>query len=392
MKRYTLFIILLFFSSNTLFSQASENIQTPTAEIYQEALEAISVFQFEEALKHLSECYIRDQQNTHYINQIAYCHAQQGRYPDAKLYYQNTLKIDETNITALSSLGSLFQRERNYGKALPYFQELIRLDSTNSYYHKQIAYLYSKTGDMFTGIRSFLKAHQLNPRDIETINQLSDIYLKTDNLEYAEEMIQKGSNTDPNNIKILQNKARLHKRKSEHAGVIEAVNKTMMLGDTTDYYQMIVGVAYLYLDSLDQATFHLNELVKREKDTEHTHHYLGIAFQKMDSLERSIEHFETAIEKGISERIEVYYSDLGSIYETQKDYKSAIQHYEKAYEYSSSAEMLFFLARNHDLYYKDKKMAMRYYQKYWDSGDLKYRKYTEDRIGKLKEVIHFQGR
>ena len=112
----------------------------------------------------------------------------------------------------------------------------------------------------------------------------------------------------------------------------------------------------------------------------------------MDSLERSIEHFETAIEKGISEKVDIYYSDLGSIYEEQKDYKSAIQHYEKAYEYSSTAETLFFLARNHDLYYKDKKMAMRYYQKYWNSGDLKYRKYTEERMERLKEVIHFQGR
>ncbi|MEM6698021.1 MAG: hypothetical protein AAF599_06475, partial [Bacteroidota bacterium] len=74
------------------------------------------------------------------------------------------------------------------------------------------------------------------------------------------------------------------------------------------------------------------------------------------------------------------------------DYKAAIQHYEKAYEYSAAAETLFFLARNHDLYYKDKKMAMRYYQKYWNTGDLKYRKYTKERIERLKEVIHFQGR
>jgi len=392
MKFYILPIIFLIFNSTTLISQASENTQTPTIEIYQEALEAISVFQFEEALKLLSECYIRDQQNIHYINQIAYCHSQQGRYPDAKLYYQEALKIDSANITALSSLGNIFELERNYNKALSYFQELIRLDSTNSYYHKQAAYLYARTGDMFTGVSAFLKAHQLNPRDIEVIDQLSNIYLKTDNLEYAEEMIRKGLNTDPNNIKMLQNKARFHKKKSEHEGVVEAVNKTMMLGDTSDYYQMIVGVAYLYLDSLEQATFHLKELVRREKDTEHTHHYLGVAYHKMDSLERSIEHFELAIKKGISEKIDLYYADLGSIYEEQKDYKSAIQYYEKAYEHSTEAELLFFLARNHDFYYKDKKMAMRYYQKYYDSGDLKYRKYTEDRMERLKEVIHFQGR
>ncbi|MEL6945506.1 MAG: tetratricopeptide repeat protein, partial [Bacteroidota bacterium] len=336
-------IFLFFFASCLCFSslaQESQNTKRPTAEIYQEALKVIAAFQFEDALKLLSECYIRDQQNINYINQIAYCHAQQGRYPDAKLYYQAALKIDSTNITALSSIGNIFELERNYGKALTYFQILIQIDSTNSYYHKQTAYLYSRAGDMFTGIRAFLKAHQLNPRDIEVIDKLSNIYLKTDNLEYADEMIRKGLHTDPRNIKMLQHKARLHKKKGEHDGVIEAVTKTMELGDTTDYYQMIAGVAYLYLDSLDQAIFHLNELVKREKDSEHTHHYLGVAYHKIDSLERSIEHFEKAIEKGISEKIDVYYSDLGSIYEEQRDYKSAIQHYEKSYEYNASAETL----------------------------------------------------
>ncbi|MEM1327618.1 MAG: tetratricopeptide repeat protein [Bacteroidota bacterium] len=387
-----LILPLLLCISLTAFTQgvAVQNTQVPLETLYQKALTKISAYQFEDALKLLSQCYIRDQYNITFINQIAYCHAQQGRYPDAKLYYKETLKVDSVNVTAMSSLGRLYEQERNYKTSLPYYQQLVQLDSTNSYYHKRLAYNYSKLGDMFSGINAFLKAYEFNPRDIEVIEQLSDVYLRTQNYEFAKEMLQKGLYTDPNNIKLLYVKARLHKHDSEHEGVIETVTQAMSQGDTSNYYQMILGVAYLYLDSLNQSVFHLQELVNREKDTEHTHHYLGVAYHKMDSLERSAEHFELAIEKGISSKIDMYYADLGSIAEEQKKYKKAIAYYEKAYSYDPKDEYLFHLGHNYDLYYKDKKIALRYYQQYVDSVDQKYRKYATDRIERLKELIHFQ--
>lgn len=386
-------ILLLFISiANTTFAQSSlaNETQVPTETLYQEALTKIAAYQFEEALKLLSRCHIRNQKNITYINQIAYCHAQQGRYPDAKLYYKQTLKLDSVNVTAISSLGRLYEQERNYKTSLPYYQQLVALDSMNSYYHKRLAYNYSKLGDMFAGINAFLKAHQINPRDIEVVEQLSDVYLRTQNFEFAKEMLKKGLYIDPNNIKLLYIKARLHKYDSEHEGVVEAVTQAMSQGDTSSYYQMILGVAYLYLDSLDQTIFHLQDIVKREKDTEHTHHYLGVAYHKLNDLDRSVEHFEKAIEKGISSKIDIYYADLGSIAEEQKDYKAAIAHYEKAYSYDPKQEYLFHIGHNYDLYYKDKKTALRYYEKYLESGDTKYKTYTADRIEKLKELIHFR--
>ncbi len=387
-----LILPLLFCIYGTTFSQGTSvrEAQVPLETLYQQALTKISAYQFEEALKLLSRCYIRDQYNVIYINQIAYCHGQQGRYPDAKLYYKEALKLDSINVTAISSLGRLYEQERNYKTSLPYYQQLVQLDSLNSFYHKRLAYNYSKLGDMFSGVNAFLKAHEINPRDIEVIEQLSDVYLRTQNYEFAKEMLQKGLYTDPNNIKLLYIKARLHKIDSEHEGVIETVTQAMSQGDTSNYYQMILGVAYLYLDSLDQSVFHLQELVKREKDTEHTHHYLGVAYHKMDSLDRSVEHFEIAIEKGISSKIDMYYADLGSIAETRNEYKTAIAHYEKAYSYDAKSEYLFHIGHNYDLYYKDKKIALRYYQQYADSGDGKYKQYTLDRIEALKELMHFQ--
>ena len=62
----------------------------------------------------------------------------------------------------------------------------------------------------------FLKAHELNKADIEVIHQIGNIYLALEQLEFAERMITKGLYTDPNNIKLLQTKARIHHKKKEH--------------------------------------------------------------------------------------------------------------------------------------------------------------------------------
>ena len=164
----------------------------------------------------------------------------------------------------------------------------------------------------------------------------------------------------------------------------------MMQGDTSNYYQMMLGSAYLQIDSLDAAIFHLEEIVKRKKDTQYTHHYLGLAYRDKEELDKSIEHFKKAIELGISPKMSIYYADLAAVYYEEDRYKEAYNHYQKAHEFSGEAVFLFQTARNADLYYKDKNIALRYYQKYLNTSDKKFRQYTVDRIKQLKEIIHQQ--
>lgn len=357
---------------------------------FQQAQQLIAAYQFDKAQQLLSECYVKDPQNVDYLLRIAYCHSQLGRYPDAKMFYGEVLKVDSSNAVALSSLGGLYEQEYNYRKARDYFETLIAIDSTNSFYHKRNGYLALRLGDALGGLSAFLKAHQLNEADIETISQLASIYLAMEALDYAEQMLEKGRRIDPRNIKLLQAKARLHSKRKEHPAVVDAIENTMAQGDTSEYYQMMLGVAYLQIDSVERALFHLQDIVRRREDTEHTHHYLGLAYRTLGALDKAAEHFDKAVKKGISEKMGVYYSGLAGVYEEKGALKEAIRYYEEALRYEKQPETIFYLARNCDQYYKDKKIALRYYQQYLDSGDGKYREYTEQRIQQLREYLHFR--
>ena len=388
MRTYIFTLLLLVIGT---WSYAQEVDSTRLQQRYQQANVYISTYQFDKALELLSECYIKDPQNTDYLLKIAYCHSQSGRYPDAKLFYNEALKVDSLNLIAISSLGSLYEGENNYLKARGYYQQLIQADTSNSYYFKRNGFLALRLNDPISAIEYFQKAHLLNKVDIEVIHQLGAIYLALEELDYADQMIQKGLHTDPNNIKLLQTKARIHHKRKEHPEVVAAIEKTMVQGDTIDYYQMMMGVSYIHLDSVDTAIYHLERILAREKDTEHTHHYLGLAYRTKGELEKAETHFQRAIEKGISEQVGEYHAGLATIMEEKGELREAIRFYEKAKEYGAGGENIFHLARSCDLYYKDKKIALRYYEQYLRTRDNKYRDYTEQRIRQLKELIHFQN-
>lgn len=388
------FTFALIFTVFTIIEISAQEIE-PAEDIMEQYLIAndlIASFQFDEAQKILSECYIRDSRNVEYLSKIAYCNFQMGRYPDAKMFYRQVLVVDSVNINALSSLGTIFERELNYREAETCYLKLLEIDTTNSYYYKLNGYTAIRLGKTLEGVAFFLKGHEVNESDIEIIDQLCQIYLSFDQLDYVEQMLDKGLALDPQNIKLLQNKSRLHQKRQEHSLVVESIEKTMAQGDTSDYYQMMLGVAYLQMDSIDLAILNLENIVDRGKDSEYTHHYLGLAYRFKEDIPKSIEHLEKAIEKGISPKMPDFHADLASVYEKENDTAKALAHYKAAVDYGDNPEHLFHLGRLSDIYYKDKSLALKHYRSYLATGDGKYRKYVEERIDQLKEIIHFQGK
>ena len=390
--KYLLFILLF---AVTVSAGLAQEAETEKRAIYdqkfQEAVDWMNAFQFKKAQDLLSQCYIEYPDDVQYLSKLAYCYFQSGRYKDAKMFYNEVLKNDSINTHAISSLGSIYEREANYREAKKYYEYLIAIDSTNAYYFKRNGYMALRLGDTLGGIASFLKAHEISEHDIEVIDQLVTIYLALGELDFAESLLKKGLHLDAKNIKLLQNKARLNQKRKNHEAVIKAIETAMEQGDTSNYYQMMIGVAYLHVDSIDKAIFHLESIVMREKDTEHTHHYLGLAYREKGDLDKSIFHLEKAIEMGISPKIDIYHADLAAVLESEYQYKQAAHHFEKAHEYTQKPEYLFHLARNFDLYYKDKSIALKYYKKYLTSNDEKYQDYTRQRIEQLKEIVHFQN-
>ncbi len=389
MHKYLGIFILLFLNFG---AKAQETITFDISEQYQKAVELMSANQYEKALDYIYECHRSDGKNIDYINKLGYCYFRLGNYAAAKDNFELSLKMDSLNIYAMSNLASIYEREANYLKARSYYDQLIWMDSTNSYYFKQTAAVAHKTGDLLNAIRFYTKAHQLNEKDQATVIQLVEIYLAMETPEYAEIFAKKGMDLDSTNIQMLYTAARVKNELKQYPKVVDLVENAMAQGDSTIYYTRLLSVAYLQVDSLEKALFHLNRMVNLKKATEHTHHYLALVYDELGDFEKSQVHYKKAIELGISKKVPRYHTDLAILYETKKQYKKAYDHYLAASRYSEEPDLLFHIAKNADRYFKDKNIALRYYQKYIKTKDSTFKDYAEQRITQLKEDLHFQTR
>ena len=384
------FLLLIPFFLLSLQIKAQEKIIIDLDLAYEEGMQAIAANQFQKAIDAFYECQREQPDNQDLISKLAYCYYRQGNYPEGKLYYRKLLQLDSTNISAISNLASIYEKELNYREAGKFYEHLLQIDSSNSYYFRQHGFLLKRQGVLLKAIIQFNKSHALNPYDLTVIDELAQLYLKLEALPYAMDFAKKGMALDSNNIRILYTTAKINNELKKDHKVIRLINRAMAQGDSTTYYQKMLSISYLQVDSIDAAIFYLNRIINKKQDSEHTHHYLALAYQKKENTEKSIFHFKQAIDKAISKRTSRYHGDLAAVYEMEKEYRKAINHYQAAYNYSGKARYLFFLARNQDLYYRDKNIAIRNYQKYLKTTDQQHRSYAQNRITQLKEIVHFQ--
>ena len=393
MRYLGLILPFVFLLQQPLLAQntGADSTRQQVRQWYTQAQRHLEGYQFDQALQLLTRCYNKDSGDIGILGKIAYCHQQMGRFRDAKVYHQEVLKRDSTNTNALNSLAIIAGQERHYRQAEEQYDRLLSLDTTNAYYYKRAAFTALRVGNTLKGIALFQRAHILNEADMEVIDQLSTIYIALKQLDFAERLLQKGLNRAPSNISLLQNKAQLHQKRNENEEVVSAIEQAMAQGDTTDYYQMMLGVAYLKIDSLQQGIWHLKKIVDRQKDTDKTHHYLGLAYFYQKDYERAEEHLRQAIELGVSPKMGDYYKDLANLNLKQKERPQAIRNYRRALEYKTDAQTLYLLANQTDVYYRDKSIALNYYQQYLSSQDSTYREDAEDRVRYLREIVHQQG-
>ncbi len=351
-------------------------------------------YQFDRAVEMLSLCYQSDVKNIDCLKKIAHCNYKLGRLKEAKSNYFKILEYDSANLTAINQLGVIYSKESLYNKSIEQYEILIAIDSTNSFYHKQIGILSLKLGNIKNSIQYFEKALNINPQDIMVIAELSSIYQKLNQYTKADSLIAKGLILDSTNVKLLLTQSKIAYKQKKYETVINAISQILKFQNDTSIYMMkLLGISHFHLNDYKNTIMLMEKVIKNKQGSEVIHYYLGLAYRANGDFEKSVYHFEQAIDKGITDNISSYYTNLAVTYEEMKNFKESIKAYQTAYKSSKNKILLYHLARNYDAYYKDKEIALRYYEKYVtmnDTDNIEFKDYSKHRISELKEIIHFE--
>lgn len=337
-----------------------------------------------------------EEDDVNILYKIAICHTYLGNLFKARKYYNQILQNDSTHVQALNKLGTIYVNEDNYKKAADCYEQLIVHDSTNSYYYKKLANIKYKQGILSQAVQLFDTALVYNPDDIESIISLAEIYSELMEIDpslkqHFNQSIKRGFELDSLNRKLLELSAENDFELKKYISTIASIHLVLQYHqDTTGFHAHLLGMANKQLKKWEKAEQWFHFLIEKEEDTELTHYYLAMVYDEQKKHDLAIKHFQMAINKGISNNIHSYYISLGKLYENNGKNGKAVNAYQKAYEHSQINILLYKLATNSEKYYKDKSIALRYYQRYLDNAkkDNEYTEYARYKITKIKEYLH----
>ena len=384
-------IHIFFFLLMTTLIGVSQNVTVDS--LNRQASIQVERFNYQGAAESYGVLSRLDTSNTLYLQLAGKYSFQSGDSKSAKDYYLQLEEKEPENSVMLNHLANLYEQEDNAPKAIKYYTKLTKLYPDNGLYFRKCGNLYDKAGEVKDAFYYLAKAHKLNSKDLSTIKSLAGMFIKNNQLPEADTILWKGLKYDSLNVGLMLLKATNSYKQKAYDSTSIILKKASGRVDLNNYYNKMLGYAYLQIDSFDRSIVYLERSLVNENNPESAHYYLATAYEKLEDIETSIYHFEKAIEAGISTNISVYHRNLARLHNDDKNLKPAIKHYEDAYRYNKDPLILFFLARATDVYYKDKNVAMRYYKRYYDSSDdnVDYKTYAKERRQYLKEQQHFKS-
>lgn len=353
----------------------------------------LASFQFAKALEHFKLCCDSEPGDMGCLRKMALCNYKLGRYPEAILYNQKILENDSMNVVAKNQLAAIFSKQGYHADARQQFIDLIGIDSSNSYYYEQIASLSRNIGDLGTAVAGYEKVHSLDPKNLEAVIQLARIYHQLEMHSAVDTLVATGLALDSISPKLLLYGAQSAYKQKNYEGVISSLSRLLQTTrDTSVYALKLLGISYYHTHEIESSISVLEKVVAREDNSEIVHYYLGLAYRDAEDVAKSVQHFEQAIDQGMSDNLPAYYTNLAIAFEEKGMFAESIRAYQAAYKNSGDKTLLYHLARNYDSFYEDKKTALKYYEKYMatnDTGNIRFKDYTQHRITELKQVIHF---
>ncbi len=317
-----------------------------------------------------------------------------GEFPKARDAYQMWWRSDSNSVQALASWAQLETVVQNYAKASELYLELIMLDSLNPHFYKSLAYLEIKRESKVGAMIAFDRALELAPKDQEVIAQMVRIYIELKNYPKADSLIKSVLLEDPQNLLFSKLNLRSAYSQKSYARVVEIGNRLLTEDEDSSRVTMrMVGIARYHLEDWKNAEILLLKTLGLSEDKEQLLYYVGMCKIAQGQLQEGQEYLRMAIEAGISESIPLYQLNLALSLDEQRRYGEAIPYYKAVWEETQSPLILYYLARDYDEYYLDKKPALEHYQLFLDeAGDehYQYQDYSRKRIAELRKLLHFR--
>ena len=380
--------------STELLTKLLDSDSTYSDIFYYLGLNYQSLSNFQRASEFLEKTLKLDSANVKIMTLLGNDYYAAGRISNADSILSKAFSLDSTDSQILLALGKTYKQEEYWNKAQAIYKRLTKLDSANSFYYEQIARCNVKLKKIDGAIINFQIAHRLNPLNQNTVLQLGELYISQDKLISASRIIDDGLRVYPKSAIIWTQKGNINLKMKNYDDAISNYQKSISLGDSSETNFRNMGVGYYWKEEYDSSIVLLNKAVKITDKDPSAYFYLGASYKGLKKYDLAIENLSKAVDLQRNDFMAEILIQIAATYYAQKDYSQALKFYQDALrEKPDKKEIIFYLAAVYDHYYKDKSVALKYYQKFLtkigEGTDKNLVRYADDRINALVEKAHF---
>lgn len=308
--------------------------------------------------------------------------------------FENIIEKDSSNLLVLNNLGKLYLAKNKPKSAEKIYSFLKTKDSLNPSYPYQLAKSFQKQKKMLKMGQSYLDAYNIDPLHLKSIYELSKFFKELRYKDSTMLFIDKGLKIDSLNINFLQLKANELYFTKVFDETIPYLKKLDSLNfKSINIYEMY-GMCFYNLENFEMAEMYFKKALTIDRQNPVIYYRLASLHYELENIKLAKLYLYQSLGYGKGDLYKQYYL-RGIIAKDEKELKKAVENFEKSYSYNhKNHKALFELALASDIYFKDKKIALRHFQKFiekFKSKDELMTNYSNQRIDEIKKQFFIEG-
>lgn len=314
-----------------------------------------------------------------------------GIFQKALENYRIVLEKNPDRLLSAVAYGKLLSQIGEFSEADSIFSRLANKYPKNATFHYELGLIKEKQKDS-TAMTYFFRTIAFDITHQQALYKISKDLLAHKKYVQAESFSKKGLEANPINASLLSILAQSYFRQEYYEGAITAFEKLIDLGKGSEFINTKLGYAYFQEKNMEKAIEHYSVALEYEDQNADTHHILGKIYALTGDFKKSEQHLLSAIILK-DQLLDAEYLSLALTYKMTKDYKKALQYFEKALKENPMNERaLYERATAADAYYQDLETRRNYYQSYLNKFEEQGNKHlislAKRRIKDIEEELH----
>ena len=319
--------------------------------------------QFDEALNYLSPVLQADSDNVPVLNYAGYAYYMSDNEAGARACYERILGIDENSVTALHYL-VLLNEGQNAGAALEYAQRLIGLQPHKAAWWRVAGEMWGRLQNPDSALFYVDKAYELAPGDVKTVVTLGNLLCDGKAYSRADSITGIALERDSMNVSLLKLRVRSGYAQKDFSAVLAPGERLLKQNEPSVNSLEWLALSYYNLKQYPDCIRVCEGMLDMGLEIEAVYYYEARAEAKLHHYDSSNNLLRTALKKAKSPTMEWYYDGLGDNFESLRDYKKAVAHYDTAYYLFKDPLALYTCGRIAETELHSPVLARQYYRRY----------------------------